>query len=654
MCRGFLKCSLLVSAALGLLAEAVVAEVRTVHALAMHGEPKYPADFTHFEYLNPDAPKGGEIRVAARGTFDSFNGYIAKGNPGPGASAETLLISSADEPFTEYGLIAESIEVPEDRSWVAFSLRPQARWHDGQPITVEDVIWSLETLKSKGRPRYRFYYKSIESAEKIGPHKVKFHFNETGNRELPLIVGQLPILPKHYWETRDFSQTTLEPPLSSGPYKVAKFEAGRYVVLQRVEDYWGKDLAVNRGQNNFDRIRIEYFRDATVIREALKAGEIDYFEENTAKEWATGYNIVAVEQGWLVKEEILHQRPTGMQAFVFNTRRKKFADPKLRLALAYAFDFEWSNRNLFFGQYARTNSYFSNSELASCGLPQGEELEILQRYRGQIPDAVFEQQYQPPATDGAGWPRHNLRRAFALLDQAGWEVRNHKLVSRTTGEPLSFEVLLVTPAFERVVLPFARNLKRLGIEVSVRLVDSSQYVNRLRSFDFDIVVSGWGQSESPGNEQRSYWGSTAADSPAARNLAGIKDPVIDELIELIIKAPSRDSLVARTRALDRVLLWGHYVIPNWHLRKQRLLYWDKFSRPSRTTKYGTSYHYWWFDARKASSLAAAREAGEIDHGDGVATSQPTTLMTLAMAATVLVVGLLMVRRYFRKSGISAS
>ncbi|MDH3472377.1 MAG: extracellular solute-binding protein [Rhodospirillales bacterium] len=582
--------------------------VRKAHAIAMHGEPKYGPYFPHFDYVNPGAPKGGTIRLAEQGTFDSFNGFIPKGNAaaGLGRLNESLLVSSADEPFTEYGLLAEAVEWPEDRSWVTFTLRPEARWHDGTPVTVEDVIWTFETLTTKGHPSYRFYYGSVARAEKVGERQVKFTFTEAGNRELPLIVGQLEILPKHYWEGRDFEKTTLEPPLGSGPYRIGEFEPGRHLVFERVADYWGKDLPVNRGFYNFDRIRFDYYLDDTVVRESLKSGDIDFRAENQAKAWALDYDVPAVRNGWLKREAIEHRRPTGMQAFVMNTRRAKFGDPRVRRALAYAFDFEWTNRNLFFGQYTRTESYFSNSELASRDLPAGEELEILERYRGRVPPEVFTTVYQAPETDGSGWPRDNLRKAFALFEEAGWVVRDFKLVNAESGEPFRFEILLISPAFERIVLPFARNLKRLGIDTRVRLVDQSQYINRIRSFDFDVFISGWGQSDSPGNEQRNFWSSAAADSPAARNYVGIKDPAIDELIELIITAPTRESLVARTRALDRVLLWGHYVIPNWHLRVDRILYWNKFSRPEVTPDRGTGIDFWWFDEAKARELEQRR------------------------------------------------
>ncbi len=621
-------------------------EPAPVHGLAIHGEPGYPAGFTHFDYVNPDAPKGGRLRLGGRGSFDSFHPYIAKGHAGPSSSVETLTTQSADEPNSEYGLIAESIEVPEDRSWVIFTLRPEARWHDGKPITVEDVIWSLDTLKSKGHPQYRFYYQNVVDARKVGPRRVKFSFDQKNNRELPVIVGQLPILPKHYWEDRDFEATTLEPPLASGPYRVADFEPGRFVELERVADYWGENLPVRKGQNNFDRIRYEYYRDATVLREALKAGRIDYHDENIAKVWALDYlpdKVPAIKDGWLKKEYIEHQRPTGMQAFFFNTRRDIFADPRVRRALAYAFDFEWTNKNLFFNQYTRTQSYFSNSELAATGLPQGEELEILERYRDRIPEEVFTTTYEAPATDGNGWPRDNLRKAFALLEEAGWEVRDQILVNAETGEQMRFEILLVQKSIERIVLPFVRNLQRLGIEVNVRLVDTSQYINRLRKFDFDMILSGVGQSESPGNEQRDYWSSTAADSPAARNFAGIKNAVVDELIDLIISAPNRESLVARTRALDRVLLSGHYVIPNWYLKTDRVLSWNKFSRPGVIPNRGTSTDYWWIDEAKAQALDR-RGTDNTAAGNGKTRTTPGASTIILVTSALLVLGYFVFRR----------
>ncbi len=583
------------------------ASVRAVHALAMHGEPKYGPDFKHFDYVNPDAPKGGTVRFAATGTFDSLNPFILKGTPASGANSpfETLLAGTADEAFTEYGLIAESIEVPDDRSWVAFTLRPEARWHDGKPITVEDVIFSFETLKTKGHPFYRAYYANVVGAEKIGERKVKFAFSGGENRELPLIMGQLPILPKHYWQGREFDKTTLEPPLGSGPYRIESFEAGRSLTLRRVEDYWGRDLPINRGQDNWDRVRYEYFLDETVALEAFKAGAYDFRQENTAKTWATAYDIAQVRDGRIVKEEIENELPTGMQGFAFNIRRDLFRDRRVRQAIGNAFDFEWSNKTLFYGQYTRTASYFSNSELASRGLPTGDELAILERYRGRVPDEVFTTEYRPPETDGSGNNRANLRRAVELLRDAGWEVRDGKLTD-AAGRAMAFEILLSNPAFERVTQPFVKSLERLGIDARIRTVDTAQYQNRIDAFDFDVTVEVFGQSLSPGNEQRDFWGSASAATPGGRNVVGIADPAIDELVDLVIRAPDRQSLIASARALDRVLLWGHYVVPHWHIRAFRVAYWNMFSRSAVQPKYGLGLNGWWIDAAKAAALG--REA----------------------------------------------
>ncbi len=577
------------------------------HAIAMHGEPKYPANFTHFDYVNPDAPKGGRIRQGVRGSFDSFNPHNGKGRALPAAfPADTLMVKSADEPFTMYGLIAETVEWPEDRSWVIFHLREAARWHDGKSITPEDVIYSMELLKTQGEPHFRHYYADVAPGEKVGPRSVRFRFTGGVNRELPLIVGELPVLPKHYWEGRDFTATTLEPPLGSGPYRVANFESGRWLELERVEDYWGRDLAVNRGQHNFDRQRFEYYRDDTAIQEALKAGDLDFRQENISKSWATEYDIEAVREGWLQKEAVAHGRVAPMQAFVFNARRDIFKDARVRRALGYAFDFEWSNRTLFHGIYRRTDSYFDNSELASSGLPEGRELELLEPYRDRLPPAVFAEPFRLPTTDGRGWPRENTRAALRLLREAGWELRDLKLVHGETGKPMTFEILLRGPLFERVVLPFVENLKRLGIEARVRTADITQWVERVRGRDFDMIVGGWGQSHSPGNEQRNYWTSAAANEFSSLNGPGIADLVIDELVESLIAAPTREELVQRTRALDRVLLHGYWVIPHWHSSVDRILYWDRFARPAATPPTGVSLTRWWFDAAKAAALDAAR------------------------------------------------
>lgn len=577
------------------------------HAVAMHGDVKYPSDFKHFDYVNPNAPKGGEIKLAGIGTFDSLNPFILKGiTPlGIGNLFDTLTVNSHDEAFSQYGLIAESMEMPKDRSWIIFTLRKQARFHDGSPITPADVVFSMNILKEKGHPFYRAYYRDVKKVEPLGERRVKFTFSEdTENRELPLIVGQMQILSKAYWSGREFDKTTLESPLGSGPYRIESFEPGRYISYRRVEDYWAADLPVNVGQNNFDVIRYDYYRDTTVALQALKAGEYDFRVENVAKNWATAYNIPAVREGRLIKAEIPHESPTGMQAFVYNTRRPVFQDSRVREALSYAFDFEWINKNLFNGAYTRTKSFFSNSELASSGnLPSPEERAILEPFRGRIPDAVFNKVYQPPVTNGSGNNRRNLRQAFRLLGQAGWKVnRAGKLVNNKTGIPMTFEILLVSPTFERVVLPFKKNLERLGIDVKVRTVDNTQYENRVKDYDFDMLVWSFGQSLSPGNEQRNFWNSKIADIPGGRNLAGVRDPVVDELIELVISAPDRKSLIYRTRALDRVLLFGHYVIPHWHLRHYRVAYWNKIARPKVSPKYDLGFDTWWFDPEKAAAL----------------------------------------------------
>ena len=595
----------------GSAAPAVAAEpLYSGHGIAMHGDLKYGPDFKHFDYVNPNAPKGGELKEAALGTFDSFNPFIIKGNPadGIGRIYDTLLVPSADEPFSEYGLLAEKIETPADRSWAAFTLRPNARWHDHQPITVDDVIWSFETLRSKGQPFYRGYYSSVAAVEKVGERTVKFTFKSGENRELPLIIGQLPILPKHYWQGKDFERTSLDPPLGSAAYKVESFEPGRQVTYRRVADYWGKDLPVNVGRDNFDVVRYDYYRDSTVALQAFKAGEYDWRLEVSAKDWATAYDFPALQSGAVRKENIPNSRPAGMQAFAYNTRRPLFQDARVRQALAYAFDFEWSNKTLFYGQYTRTRSYFDNSELAAKGVPGPAELALLTPSRGQIPEAVFTTEYDPPRTDGSGNIRGNLRQAVELLGAAGWKIdeKTKKLTQAESGRVMEFEILLVQPEFERVVLPFTKNLERLGIHVGVRTIDTAQYRRRLDDFDFDMIVASWPESQSPGNEQRNYWGSDFAARQGSQNLIGIKSPVVDALIEAVIAAPDRAALVDRVHALDRVLQWGFWVIPQWHLTYDRVAYWDKFGYPSVVPPQGVQLDAWWIDPAKAAALEARR------------------------------------------------
>lgn len=583
--------------------------VEGVHGVAMHGTPKYGPDFKHFDYANPNAPKGGMQKLSSIGTYDSFNPFIVKGVGAVGINDlyDTLMTSSDDEAFSQYGLLAEKIHMPKDRSWVGFTLRKDARWHDGKPITPEDVIFSINILKTKGTPGYRFYYRNVAKAEKVGRRQVKFTFSGGKNRELPLIVGQFPILPKHYWATRKFEKTTLEPPLGSGPYKIKSFEAGRSITYERVKDYWARDVPAKRGAYNPDIIRYDYYRDATVSLEAFKAREYDFRQENVSKNWATAYNIPQIRDGVIKKELIRHQRPTGMQSFVFNMRRPIFKDGRIRQALANAFDFEWTNKNLFYGQYTRSHSYFSNSELAADKLPGPEELKILEPFRGKVPDSVFTKVYRAPTNDGSGNIRRNLRTAIRLLKQAGWTFKDRMLINAKSGKPFEFKILLAQPNWERIVLPFIRNLKRMGILATVRTVDTAQYQKRLETFDYDMIVGVWGQSLSPGNEQRNFWGTASAKREGSRNFVGIQNPVLDKLIDLVIAAPDRKSLITRTRALDRVLLWNYYVVPHWHIQSFRVAYWDKFSRPTITPKYALGFDYWWIDAKKVAAINARQQ-----------------------------------------------
>jgi microcin C transport system substrate-binding protein len=576
--------------------------VRT-HALSLLGDPALPADFPHWPWVRPDAPKGGEIALSALGSFDSFNPFILRGTAAVATTLiyDSLLIESADEASTEYAHLAETIELPADRKGVVFELNPAARFHDGRPVTAEDVVWTFNTLRQHGRPFYRAYWGDVTEVVAEGPRRVVFRFRDAENRELALILGQMPVLPKHWWEGRDFARPLLDIPLGSGPYRIERFEPGRSIVYRRVEDYWARDLPTMRGVHNFDVRRYEYFRDSTVALEAFKAGQIDFRTENIAKEWATAYDFPAVRRGLVKRDEIRHELPTGMQAFIVNLRRPLFQDARVRRALIEVFDFEWMNANLFYGSYARTTSYFSNSELASSGLPQGRELEILARYRGRVPEEVFTQEYRLPVTDGTGNNREGLRRALELLRAAGWTVRDRRLVN-AQGQPFAFEILLNGPSFERVALPYVETLRRLGMEPRVRTVDPAQYQVRTDAFDYDMTVGGNGQSLSPGNEQRDFWTCAKAQEPGSRNEAGICDPVIDELVELVVNAPDRDELVARTRALDRVLLSHNFMIPHWHSRTFRIAFWDKFGRPPRNPRYGLALDSWWVEAARAGAV----------------------------------------------------
>lgn len=564
------------------------------HGIAMHGDLKYPPDFTHFDYVNPDAPKGGRVVQSAIGSFDSFNSFIVKGTPADGLHLlyDSLTTKAQDEPFSEYGLLAERIRVPEDRRWIEFDIREDATFSDGMPVTAEDVVHTFKLLREQGSPFYRAYYADITAITALSKRSVRFEFADTNNRELPLIVGEVPVLPKHFWETRDFAESGLEIPVGSGPYRIASYNPGRSVTYQRRADYWGQDLPVNRGRYNFDTWVFDYYRDGTVALEAFKAGQYDFRLENSAKNWATGYAGSALDQGRIIMRSIKHENPTGMQAFIMNTRRSQFSDPRVRYALAHAFDFEWTNRNIFYDAYIRSHSFFSNSEMAATELPSEAELALLEPLRDQLPPDVFTQVYRAPQTYGDGNIRTQIRAGLHLLADAGWTLQNGVLRNEA-GEPFRFEILLIQRDFERVVNPYIRNLERMGISVSVRLVDISQYINRLREYDFDMIVGSWGQSNSPGNEQREYWHSDSAERPGSRNLAGIRNPAVDFLVEQLIQASDREELVHRTRALDRVLQWNHYVIPHFHINAYRVAYWNKFGMPDTRPKYALGFDTWW-------------------------------------------------------------
>jgi microcin C transport system substrate-binding protein len=584
------------------------------HALSLFGEPKYPADFKRFDYVNPDAPKGGVARQILIGTFDNFNVAVAgvKGSIAVAAGLiyEALTTPSLDEASTEYGALAEAVSHPEDFSWVTYRLRAQAKWHDGKPVSPDDVIFSLDAFK-KYHPQYSAYYRHVVKAEKVGERDIKFTFDAPGNRELPQIVGQLTVLPKHWWEgtdsegrKRDISATTLEKPLGCSAYRIREFVPGRSISLERVKDYWGRDLNVNVGRNNFDELRYEYFRDSTVALEAFKGDQVDWRLENSAKNWATAYDFPAVTEKHVILEEFPNRSSGIMQAFALNVRRDTFKDLRVRRALNFAFDFEEMNKQIFFNQYKRISSYFDGTELASSGLPQGRELEILETVRTDVPSEVFTTPYTNPVGGSPEAVRDNLREALRLFKEAGYEVRDRKLVDAKTGTQFALELLDEDPTYERIMLFYKPSLERLGIAVSVRTIDPTQYENRLRNWDFDVVVSSWGESLSPGNEQREYWSSQAADMAGSRNIIGIKNPAIDKLIERVIFTRDRDDLVAATRALDRVLLWNHYVVPQWNYPKIRTARWDRFGRPSELPKYGLSGFpaIWWFDADKAARI----------------------------------------------------
>ncbi|MBX9864443.1 MAG: extracellular solute-binding protein [Hyphomicrobium sp.] len=578
------------------------------HGLSIFGELKYPADFKHFDYVNPDAPKGGrvsQIGTAGLTTFDSFNAYILKGDAAQGMNLvfDSLMVRAEDEPDAVYSLVAETADVADDKMSVTFKLRPEAKFADGSPLTADDVVFSFETLKAKGHPAFAFPLRDVSAAQAIDPHTVRYTFTGSLVRDLPITVATLPILSKAYYTTHDFEKTSLEAPLGSGPYKVGPFKAGTYVSYLRRADYWGRDLPVNRGQNNFDEVRYEYYRDRTLELENLLAGNFDLREEFTSKDWATGYDKQPVKDGRVLLQTLPDERPSGAQGFFINTRRDKFKDVRVREALGLAFDFEWSNKNLFFGLYTRTASYFENSDMKAEGPPSPEELALLEPFRDKLPPAVFGAPVSPPVTDGSGNNRKELRQAVKLLTDAGW-TQTPEGWKNAKGEPLTVEILIDSPSFERIVGPYLKNLKAIGIDASMRRVDAAQYERRMKDFDFDLTTQRYALRLTPGVELKTFWGSQAAATNGSFNLAGIADPVVDALIDKIVSAQSRSELVTATRAADRVLRAGHYWVPQWYKGAHNLVFWNKFGWPDVKPKYARgAAETWWYDEAKAKALS---------------------------------------------------
>jgi microcin C transport system substrate-binding protein len=595
---------LLISLALSSPASATITES---HGYAQFGTLKYPARFTHFDWVNPQAPKGGTLRVMAFGTFDTVNPYTFKGTSpvttanflqyGINELNEPLMVGtgqyspSGDEPASSYGLIAQSVEYSEDRSWVVFNLRPEARFHDGAPITAYDVAFSYRTLLKDGHPLYRTALQEVLRVDILNKQRIRFVFKRSGNPLLILRLGELPVLPQHYWKDRDFKATTFEPPLGSGPYRITSVTPGRQLIFERVKDYWGKDLPVNRGKYNFDRMDVEFYRDSDVAFEAFKAGEFDIYIEHQAKNWVNGYNFPAVRRGEVIKAQIPHQIPTQTQGLFMNSRRATFADVKTREALGLMFDFEWTNRALFSDAYKRTSSYYPNSEFTASGLPVGHEWLMLKPYKEQLPARLFTEPFTLPKTDGRGIPRETMRKALALLAEAGWKLHGQRLQDKD-GQPLRFELLLVNPSLERLYQPYIENLNSIGIDARLRTVDRAQYKQRLDQFDFDMISMTLGQTLSPGLEQWQYFHSSQVNVKGSKNYAGIANPVVDHLLEQLLAARTRDEQVAAGKALDRVLLWQHYSIPNWYLNYHRLAYRNRLAFVT-TPPYTLGLSAWW-------------------------------------------------------------
>ncbi|HTC10831.1 MAG TPA: extracellular solute-binding protein [Acetobacteraceae bacterium] len=598
--------------------------IARTNAIAVLGKPALPPDFPYFPYVNPNAPKGGEVHLAFGGTFDNFNPFILRGTAplgmvgswiilpggsGSGASVghvwESLLTSSADEGDAAYGHLAQTIELPQSRLWVAFDINPAAKFSDGTSVTAEDVAWSYNTLMAQGRPSFRVQFGDVKDVEVTGERRVVFQFKSNENRELPLLVGGLPVMPKHFFAGRDFSRPLTDPPIGSGPYRITSYSMGRDMVFQRNPDWWARDLPTGKGTNNFDTVRVDYYRDLTVAMEAFKAGDVDIRSENTAARWATAYDFPAVQKGLVIKHDFRHHLPTGLQGWAMNTRRPVFADARVRNALGLVYDFEWANKNLFYDSYTRTSSYFDNSDLASSGIPQGEELKLLEPFRKELPPDLFTQPFTLPVTDGSGNNRAQMIQALKLMEQAGWHVKDRKLVD-ASGQQMSFTILLPDPSYERVALPYVQDIQRLGIDARVRTVDPAQYQHLTDDFDFDMTLYIYPEDDVPGNELRDYFTCAGAKAQGSSNLPGICDPAVDALVDKVIAAPDRPTLLTAAHALDRVLLWRWYMVPNYSNQNFHVAWWNKFGYPDKPIREGVNFDTWWVDAATAAATDKAR------------------------------------------------
>jgi len=580
----------------------------TSHGLSAFGDLKYGAGFKHFDYVNPDAPKGGAIRLPGIDSFDNLNGFILKGVPPDGLSLihATLMERATDEPDALYGFVAKTVELPADKGWIIFELRPEATFNDGTRITAGDVVFTFNILVEKGHPQYRIIFAGVKGVEALSPSRVKFTFKTKGNRDLPLQLAGLPVLSRAYYGKVPFEKTTLDPPLGAGLYRAEKVDPGRAMIYRRVTNHWARDLPVMKGRYNFDRVHIDYYRDRDIAFEAFFTGAYDYREEFTSRSWATQYGKPAVNKGLVVRETLPDETPSGVQAFFFNMRRAKFSDARVREAIDLAFDFEWTNKTLFYGLYGRTNSMFENSELAAKNKPSAEELALLEPWRGKVPDGVFRGAYKSPATDGSGGNRGNFRKAATLLRAAGWNITNNQRVN-AKGEKLTIEFLLFESTFQRIINPYVRNLKRIGIEATIRIVDVANYQQRMQHYDFDVIIQRYVMPNTPGVEQKTYFGSEMADIPGSRNLAGIKNPAVDYLVGKVISAKSRKALTNATRALDRVLMWNHYVVPQWYKGEHNIAYWNKFDRPRIKPRFDLGMlDTWWFNPEKAAMIDSGK------------------------------------------------